>query len=268
MSASRAVRRQRPASQILWHVWLPLAVLTVVWFISAGSDSFYFPPAQEVFAKTWTVWVPDGLVQDLWPSLVRLTIGYLLAVLLGIAIGVILGLVKPLEIALRPLTETARAIPGVALLPISMMFFGAGDMMKLVMITFIAMWPIMLNTIEGVRGIDPGLRSVMRSFRVSRGDRFRFVFLPAAMPQIFAGARISLAIAVAVMVAVEMYGTPGGIGYFIRSAQQTFRIVDMWTGLVVLGIFGYVLNVLFRVFENRILRWHHRMVAHIQGGSS
>jgi len=130
------------------------------------------------------------------------------------------------------------------------------------------MWPILLNTIEGVRSIDPTLRSVMATFRITRRDRFQHVFLPQAMPQVFAGARIGLAISIAVMVVVEMFGTPGGIGYFIRHAQQTFRVVDMWTGLVILGIFGYLLNILFRILERRVLHWYHAMIAQAQGASA
>lgn len=252
---------------LLWQAWLPLALLVVIWTVSAQSTSFYFPPAQEVFEKTAKVWFPEALATDLLPSLGRLSLGFALAVVLGILLGVLLGLARPVEIAVRPLTETARAIPGVALLPIAMMFFGTGETMKLVMIVFISMWPIVLNTIEGVRSVDPALRSVMASFRITPMDRFRNVYLPAAMPQIFSGARIALAVAVAVMVAVEMFGTPGGVGYFIRNAQQTFRIVDMWTGLLILGLFGYLLNVVFRLMEDRVLRWHKRMVKHVQGES-
>lgn len=252
---------------LLWQSWLPLSALAVIWVASEQSTSVYFPPAAEVFRKISIVWFPDALVTDLLPSLGRLVLGFALAVLLGIAIGVLLGLFRSAETAVRPLTETARAIPGVALLPIAMMFFGTGESMKLVMIVFIAMWPIVLNTIEGVRSVDPALRNVMASFRITALDRFRSVYLPAAMPQIFSGARIALAIAVAVMIAVEMFGTPGGIGYFIRDAQQTFRIIDMWTGLVILGLFGYTLNVIFRALEDRVLRWQKRMAKHVQGES-
>lgn len=263
-------RRQRGRfwwSSFLWQAWLPLVVLALIWVVTPHVTSIYFPAADIVVRQTADVWFPQALSTDLLPSLVRLSLGFGMAVVLGVLLGALLGLSRPAETASRPLTETARAIPGVALLPIAMMFFGTGEAMKLVMITFISMWPIVLNTIEGVRSVDPALHSVMRSFRITPMDRFRKVYLPAAMPQIFSGIRISLAVAVAVMIAVEMYGTPGGIGYFIRNAQQTFRIVDMWTGLVILGLFGYLLNVIFRLVEGRVLRWHKRMVIHVRGES-
>jgi ABC-type nitrate/sulfonate/bicarbonate transport system permease component len=255
--------------EVLWFAWLPVLALVAVWVLSGLSTSFYFPPASTVLEQTWTVWFVDGgIVTDLWPSFLRLLFGFLIAVVIGVALGVLLGLVRPLESAVRPLTDAARAIPGAALMPIAMMFFGLGQEMKLAMIAFISMWPIFLNTLEGVRSVDPTLRNVMSTFRISKWDRFAHVFLPQAAPQVFAGARIGLAISIAVMIVVEMFGTPGGIGYFIRHAQQTFRIVDMWTGLVILGIFGYLINVLYRMFEKRVLHWYHAMIAQTQGASA
>lgn len=267
-SAAAAKRRQgnTPLKYVAWHAWLPVVIVVIAMIVTSLSTNLYFPPLTEVFAETWQRWVlGGGFVEDFLPSLWRLLGGFAIAVVVGILAGTVLGLVKPLEVALRPLTEAARAVPGAALLPLAMMFFGTGEAMKVVMIAFISVWPVMLNTIDGVRSVDPALRNVMRSYRLTRMDQFRFGFLPQATPQVFAGARISLAISIAVMVVVEMFGTPGGIGYFIRHSQSTFKIVDMWTGLLVLIIFGYLINLIFRVLETRILSWHHRMVAHTQG---
>lgn len=257
-----------PLRGILWRIWLPLLVVAGVWVATAGSTAFYFPPASRVVGATADIWFWEGVRTELVPSLVRLVTGYAIAMVVGVGLGVVLGLLRPVESATRPLVEMIRAIPGVALLPIAMMFFGTGETMKVTMIAFVAMWPIFLNTIEGVRSADPVLVATARVYRLSAGDRFRFLFLPAALPQVFAGARIALAIAVAVMVAVEMFGTPGGLGYFIRDGQQTFRIAEMWSGLVILGLFGYTLNLVFRLVERRVLRWNHRRIAHAKGSLS
>lgn len=255
-------------SSLVWHLWLPVLIVVVLIVVTAGSTEFYFPAASQVFADTWQIWVVGGgFTTDVIPSLTRLVTGFAIAVVIGVVLGVILGVAVPVEDAARPLIEVIRSVPGVALLPLAMMFLGPGETMKVVLISFTAMWPILLNTIDGVRRIDPAQRAVMRSFNIRTMDRFRFVYLPTALPQVFAGARISLAIAVAVMVAVEMFGTPGGIGYFIRHAQQTFKVTDMWTGMLVLGIFGYVLNIVFRLVEARVLRWHTRMNKQMQGES-
>jgi len=268
-------RPTQPAGQsrtrmvgLLWQAWLPLAAAVAIWFWSSGSQSYFFPPLSRVLEETWRIWFAGGgILRDIVPSFVRLITGFALALVLGVALGTILGINRTLEVAMRPVTEALRAIPGAALLPIAMMFLASGETMKLSMIAFISTWPILLNTIEGVRSVDPTLRLVMASFRLSPWYRFRYVFLPAAAPQIMAGARISFAVSVAVMVIVEMFGTPGGMGYFIRHAQQTFQVVPMWTGILMLGLFGYALNVLFRLIERRVLRWHYAMAAHSEGGN-
>jgi ABC-type nitrate/sulfonate/bicarbonate transport system permease component len=252
-----------------WHLWLPVALVAAWLLVSSQLHSTYFPPLTAILAETWDVWVgANGLLVNLWPSFLRLMVGFILAMVAGVFLGTLFGLMPRLETAFRPLTEAFRAVPGAALLPIALMFFGTGEGMKIFLIAFASMWPIMLNTIEGVRSIHPTLGLMVRTFRVKPLDRFTHVYLPAAAPQVFAGSRIALGIGVAVMVVVEMFGTPGGVGYYIRHSQANFQVLEMWTGMVVLGIFGYALNALFRTAEKRILNWHHSMVAHTQGASA
>lgn len=257
------------ATDLVRHLWLPI-VLLILWFaISANWNSVYFPSLAQILSETWNVWFANnGLAENLVPSLLRLMLGFSIAVVAGVLLGTFFGLLPRAETAFRPLVETLRAVPGAALLPIALMFFGTGETMKLFLIAFASMWPIMLNTIEGVRSIHPTLGLVVETFRISPWDRFIKVYLPAAAPQVFAGSRVALSIGVAVMVVVEMFGTPGGIGYYIRNSQSNFMVLEMWTGLIVLGLFGYVLNALFRIIERRILKWHHTMVAFTQGASS
>lgn len=264
-----ATARTNIVKSILVKLWLPVGLLAAWWFASAQSTSSYFPPLQVILAKTWDIWImAGGVFIDLWPSLVRVTIGFLIALVVGVALGTLLGLSQTADKAFRPLTEAFRAVPGAALLPIALTFFGPGETMKIFLIALASMWPIMLNTIEGVRALHPTMGKVMATFHLSPFDRFTRVFLPAAAPQVFSGARIAVAISVTVMVATEMFGTPGGIGYYIRNSQEFFRIQEMWTGMIILGVFGYLLNYLFHMLEKRVLNWHHMMVAHTQGASS
>jgi len=265
--------RRRPAKRPWWGtfllgVWLPITVILTIWFTSADSQQFFFPSFSRILQRTWDLWFGQGLLlSDLLPSFLRILIGLAIALVLGVGLGIVFGLLRPVEQALRPLTDAARAVPGAALLPIAMMFLGPGEPMKIALIAFTAMWPIFLNTIEGVRSVEPLLHSVMDSFHIRRGLRFTSLYLPATMPQVFAGARVSLGIAVSVMVIVEMFGTPGGVGYLISFYKNQQLIVNMWTALIILGVFGYLLNLLFRIFENRVLGWHRRMVEHAQGGN-
>lgn len=243
---------------VAWEVWLPV-VLVAGWFlVSASSKSFYFPPLAEIIRQLGEVWVFDGFVQDLLPSLGRIVIGFVLAIVIGVVGGVLLGLLPRFEQTIRPIMEFFRATPGVALLPIAIIFLGIGDGMKIFMIATAAMWPILLNTIDGVRSVEPVLLNMARSYRLPIRDRIRFIYIPNAAPQIFAGARLALAIATVVLVVTEMVGSPGGIGYFILDSQRTFKLLNMWTGIVVLGVLGYLLNFGFRLLEDRALSWYNK----------
>ncbi|WP_104104170.1 ABC transporter permease [Arthrobacter sp. 08Y14] len=243
--------------KIAWELWLPI-VLIILWLVfSAASTSFYFPPLSRIMEQFVQIWFFDGIISDLVPSLQRILLGFLLAVLVGVGGGILLGLLRRTEEALRPLLELLRSTPGVALLPIATLFLGVGQEMKLFMIALACTWPILLNTIDGVRSVEPVLLQVAKSYRLTLWQRIRFIYVPNAAPQIFAGARLSLAIAAVVMVVTEMIGSPGGVGYFVLNAQRNFDILSMWTGIIMLGLLGYLLNLAFRLAENRILRWHH-----------
>lgn len=255
-------------SKVLWEIWLPVLLLFVWWVASANSASFYFPPLETILTEFKALWIFQNVPTEIVPSLIRLGAGFAIAVVGGVALGLLLGSVPWLEEAVRPIIEFMRATPGVAVLPIMMLVLGIGTSMKIAIIGLVASWPILLNTIDGVRSVEPVLRDVSTSYRLSSWDRVRYIILPNAAPQIFAGARTALAIAVVAMVISEMVGTPGGIGYFILNSQREFNIPAMWTGIIALGIVGYLLNKLFGLVENLVLSWHKGMMAHHEGGGS
>lgn len=243
---------------VLWETWLPI-ILVALWLIlSTNSVSIYFPPLAEILERTWDVWFFDGIVENLLPSLWRIIAGLFFAVVVGVGGGVILGMLPKFEESIRPILEFLRATPGVALLPIAIIFLGLGDNMKIFMIALASMWPILLNAIDGVRSVEPILLRVAETYRFNLKDRIRFIYLPNAAPQIFAGARISIAIAAVVMVVTEMIGSANGLGYYILDSQRTFNILNMWSGIIVLGILGYLLNFAFRGVEGAALSWHHK----------
>ncbi len=136
------------------------------------------------------------------------------------------------------------------------MVIGVGNSMKVLIIAFVCLWPVLLNTIDGITGIDPTLNDTARVYGVRGLTRLRLVVLPAAGPQIFAGMRTSLSLAVILMVISEMVASTNGIGFFVLQSQRSFAIPEMWSGILLLGILGYVLNVIFILVERRVLAWH------------
>jgi ABC-type nitrate/sulfonate/bicarbonate transport system permease component len=137
-----------------------------------------------------------------------------------------------------------------------MLVLGLGDSFKTFTIAMVCTWPILLNTIDGVRGVEPQQLDMARVYKLGYWHRITRIVLPAASPQIFAGMRVALAVALLVMAFSEMFAGTNGLGFFIVFAQETYRIPDMWAGIVMLGIVGYAVNLCFLAFERRILRWH------------
>jgi len=177
-------------------------------------------------------------------------------VVVAVLVGIPLGLSRTARRAASPIVEFLRAIPPPALLPPAIVVIGVGNAMKVLIIAFVCLWPVLLNTIDGITGIDPTLNDTARVYGVRGADRLRRIVLPAAAPQIFAGMRTSLSLAVILIVISEMVASTYGIGFFVLQSQRSFAIAEMWSGILVLGILGYLLNLLFALAEGRVLAWH------------
>jgi sulfonate transport system permease protein len=242
---------------------LPYAVPGVLiagwWFASLTSTSPYFPPLRDIVTSFREVWLSETFISDAVPSITNFFVGFAVASLLGIAGGMAIGLTPVLADSVAPILEFLRAVPGVTLLPAAVLLLGIGSTMQVSMIVWGAVWPILLNSIDGARAVDPTVRDVVRSYHIGRKDRILRVVLPAAAPQIAIGMRTAVSIGITVIVFSEMIGSTSGIGYQIIVAQRSFAVTDMWAGMVLLGLLGFALNTAFRIAERRVLAWHHTM---------
>ncbi|WP_432989830.1 ABC transporter permease [Dactylosporangium sp. CA-233914] len=235
---------------------LPVAVLVAWWVTSAQSTSPYYPPLSQVLDTFRTTWVFARVPSDVVPGVSRMAAGYALGTLAGVAVGVVLGRFRPLGRALNPAVQFGRSLPGATLVPISVLVFGIGDFGKIVVIGFIAMFPVLLNTIDAVRSLDPQVEDVCRVFRLTPAQRLLSVLLPASGPQIVSGMRVSLQLAFIMMVVTEMFASTNGIGRVTVEAKSTFDMPAMWSGMLLLGILGIASNGLLLIFQRRVLRWH------------
>jgi len=236
---------------------LPVVLVAAWWFTSEGSTEFYQPPLSriiEVFPKTWT---GQRIADDVVPSLARFFVGFLLAVALGIALGVVIGPSKALRSLFEPVLEFLRAIPPPVLVPILILFAGIGNNQKVLVIISGAIWPVLLNTIEGVRSVDPVLVDTCRSYRIRGALRLRTFVLRSASPQIMTGVRQAQQIGLILMVISELVAATNGLGYSVVQFQRGFQIPEMWSGVIVLGVIGVVLAMLLRLVERRVLVWYH-----------
>lgn len=246
----------RRLSGLALEAWLPTAIVVIWWLASAGSTSVFFPSLQNILVTFKDTWLFARVGSDLAPSMARFAIGFGIAVLAGIGLGLVLGLSPSLRRAVDPFIDFFRALPKPALLPVAIIVLGVGASMKIFIIAFGAVWPILLNTIDGVRGVDPQLLDMSRVYGLSRRQRIVRLVLPAASPQIFVGARLALSIALILMVVSEMVASTDGLGYFVLLSQQTFAIPEMWSGIILLGIIGYAVNLVFAIAERHVLAWH------------
>jgi ABC-type nitrate/sulfonate/bicarbonate transport system permease component len=237
---------------------LPLLLL-LGWAVATRSTTtIYFPtPARvgEAFVATWLD--PEILGRDVLPSLGRFAIGVALSIVIGIAAGTVIGSTPWLRALLEPMLEFFRAIPPVVLVPVLMLVLGLGDTMRLAVIVSGSVWPVLLNTVEGVRARDPVLVDTSRSYRVHGALALRYFVLPAASPQIMAGIRLCLSIGLILMVISEMFAASSGLGYQIVFFQRQYMIAEMWSGIVLLGLVGVVVAAVFHVVERRVLHWYH-----------
>jgi ABC-type nitrate/sulfonate/bicarbonate transport system permease component len=156
----------------------------------------------------------------------------------------------------EPLTELLRPIPKAALVPPLVLFLGVGDAMKITSIALAVFFPVLINTVQGARGVDPVLIDTARTLGVRPLPLLRKIILPASAPFIFAGIRLSIALGLILAVISEMIAGTGGVGFLIIDMQRAFRIRQMYAWIVILAVVGYLLNLLFLAAERRFLFWY------------
>jgi ABC-type nitrate/sulfonate/bicarbonate transport system permease component len=250
-------RRTYTTLAVAAEIAVPLAMLAAwqLWTIHANSQ--YFPRLSTILVEFKDLWLFSQFTEHVVPSLERVVLGFAIAVVVGIALGIPLGLSRWGRIWAMPHIEYWRNIPPPALLPISVILLHSiGDRQKVSFIAFFCLFPILLNTIDGVRGIDPTLIDTARSYGLRPLERIRRIVLPAALPQISAGMRNSLSLAVIIMVLAEYFSSSNGVGYVLLISKNTFEFGPMWAAILLIGLFGYLLNLLFVLAERRFLAWH------------
>jgi ABC-type nitrate/sulfonate/bicarbonate transport system permease component len=242
------------AKRVVTILGLPVALVTLWWFASAGSTDFFRPSLQRIMQAFVETWFGPRIYEQVLPSLIRFALGYAIALVLGVALGVAIGSSPRMRALTEPLLEFLRAIPPPILVPVIMLFAGIEGTMKVIVIVFGCIWPVLLNTVEGVRAIDEILTDTCRVYHVNPR---RHLVLRAASPQIMTGARQALAIGIILMVISEMVAANNGLGYTIVQFQRGFQIPEMWSGVLLLGLIGVALAGLFHLVERRILVWYH-----------
>lgn len=253
---------------IATFLWLPLVVLIAIFILTASGQNIYFPPANEVVETVIDGFTVGKLGDALAYSLFNFFSGYLVAAILGILLGLILGENPWVMSAVSPALNFTRALPYVALVPIFIIALGLGALPKIALIALGCIWPVMLNTVSGVQGIQPSIREVVRTYRIRRFLSFRRITFMGALPEIFTGLRIAISVGIVLVVVSEMYGSTDGIGHYILFSGQRFAIRETWAATIVLALVGYLLNMIFLGFEHISLGWYYRRPSSSKSGAN
>ena len=243
-------------TRILMWVGLPVILIAIWWAATAQGVNFFVPTPIKVGEKFVDVWLGERMLTDVWPSVSRLVVSLVLSIVVGVALGVLIGLSRAARWLLEPLLEFMRAIPSTILIPVLLLLIGINDAMKITVIVLGCLWPILLNTITGVRSIDEVLTDSASVYRIRGWNRLRYLILPGSAPQVMAGIRQSLAIGLILMVVSEMFAAKEGIGYLIINFQNRVAVPEMWSGILLLGLIGVLLSVAFQAIQKRVLRWY------------
>ena len=235
---------------------LLLAALLVLWQVSAlyWVASPNWPTVTRIAASLGS----EELPAVFGSSLYRMLSGYALGTAAALVVGLSMASFRLVHAALEPAMELMRPIPVPAIIPPLILLLGVDDAMKIFIVAFSAFFPVLVNTIAGVRAVDPVAVNVARTFGYGRLQTALHVVLPASLPYILAGMRVSLALALIVTVVAEMLAGSAGIGYYIMTMQYALRPSDMYAAIFLLAALGYALNRGFLAIERRILHWYHR----------
>lgn len=256
-AASRPPRRSALLDTRL-SGFLLLVLICLLWDVSARwkfVDLVSWPPFFDVAGRWFQLVFNGEILAHLAPSLKRVAAGYAIAVALAVSSGILIGYSRRAFNLLEPTLEALRPISVIALIPVIILFLGLEDRMKIFIIAYACFFPILLNTISGVRDVDTVLVDTARTFKLTKWQTIRFVVLPAATPFVFTGMRISVGFSLMAMVAAEMLTGGDGIGAFILDSQRTFKVADMYAGIITLGVLGYCANRGFIGIERWLLRW-------------
>ncbi|WP_284986448.1 ABC transporter permease [Arthrobacter sp. fls2-241-R2A-172] len=253
---------RRVAAVLGSAVWKSAAVLAflALWelgptYLASPSTRVFLPPLHEVLLA-WGKLFESGTIQGhIAASLTRSVAGFGAALVAGVSLGLLIAWYGRLNSVLNPLLELFRNTAALALLPVFTLLLGIGEESKISIVAYAAFFPVLLNTIAGVKTVDPLLIRAARSLGLNSFRLFQKVILPSAVPTIFTGIRMAGTASILVLIAAEMVGAKAGLGYLIVNAQSSFLIPDMYAGILTVSLLGLGVNFLLVALERHFSRW-------------
>ena len=186
----------------------------------------------------------------------RAFLGFLLALVVGVGAGFMLGgILKEIKPCVLPILHFLEKMNPLALFPVFMLFWGIGEVSKMLIIFWVAVWPILFHTLEGLQNVEPVLPKSARAMGAGKGVTFRKVLIPAASPDIFAGIRLGIQISFIFVISVEMLSSSAGLGWFIKNARNQYNLPDVYSSVLLVAIIGIVLGKILEIIEKKAFAW-------------
>ncbi|RWO56414.1 MAG: ABC transporter permease [Mesorhizobium sp.] len=229
-----------------------------IWQVSSSAgwvNAAVLPPVDTIVSALWNGLAGGTLLGDIAISLQRAGLAFAAAVAVAIPLGLFMGQVRAVETALDPILQVFRQTSALALYPVFILLLGLGEASKVFVIFWATLFPLLLNTISGVKQVDPKLLEMARVYGATRLTAFRRVVLPGAAPSIFVGLRLSATTALLLLIASEMIGANKGIGFQVMNAQYNFQIPLMFAAIVILAGLGLIANQALVSLQRRLCRW-------------
>ncbi|MGV9822546.1 ABC transporter permease [Nocardia xishanensis] len=246
-----------------WRVLKPTVVIALFLALWESAprlglvDEVFLPPFSVVVQAFADLVASGEMWEHVSTSLTRSLSGFTLALLVAIPVGIGIAWYRPVAEFLNPILELFRNTAALALLPVFVLILGIGETSKVALVLYASFFPILLNTITGVRTVDPLLIKSAVSLGFGPLRLFQKVVLPAAVPSIFTGVRMAAASSILVLIAAEMVGARAGLGYLITAAQQNFQIPNMYAGILAISLLGLAFNGILVALERRFSRWRN-----------
>jgi ABC-type nitrate/sulfonate/bicarbonate transport system permease component len=233
-----------------------LALLCIWYAISLWVGNHVILPTPLAVAEQFVALLRNGeIAQNAAVSLWRLAVSYAIAGVVGIGLGIVMGLSALLDDLLDPIVEILRPISGIAWIPLALFIFGVGDTLPIFIMTYVAVFPFLLNTVAGVRATDPTLVRAARTLGVGRSTILRHVVLPSALPHILTGARIAGGLVWMALVAAELLGAPSGLGFAIEWYRELLMTPKVIAFIIVISILGYLTDRGLRALQRWLTPW-------------
>ena len=255
----RVLRRWFFDSQLAATVRSFVVVMAVWWLLAIwNANPIQLPTPPVVFEALWSLAKDGELLENAIVSVSRLGLSLIMAVVLAVPLGFVMGLSRRIESYVDPLVEILRPISGIAWIPLGLFIFGVGDTLPVFIMTYVAFFPLLLNTIAGVRGVDRKLVLAARTMGVGPWARLRRVIVPASLPSVMVGFRLAFAGAWTAIVAAELIGAPNGLGFAIEWYRQLLMSPKVFGYIMLIGFVGYVCDQLLQLAQRRMMPWQNR----------